>query len=205
MRKFEKIKNYYMQNNKPNQPDYYLLGWESEAAQQQRFAALVNNLNLNKKRILDIGCGTGNFLQYLEQIFSDFKYTGIDILEHMIAIAKGKKLKGTFLCLDIFKENPFSHNEFDNIFASGIFNINLGNNRDFIINALGLFDHICKETISFNLLYDKSPNKEYKYFYTSPYEICKLIEDSYSNHFRIKVIEGYLSNDFTVVCNKINI
>ncbi len=204
MRKFEKIKDYYMKNNKPNQPDYYLLGWESEAAQQQRFEALVNNLNLDGKRILDIGCGTGNFLQYLDGRFSNIKYTGVDILQHMIKIARNKNLKGTFLCIDIFKENPFSHNEFDSIFASGIFNINLGNNKEFIIDALRLFNYICLETISFNLLYDKSPNKEHKYFYTSPNEIRKLINDNYSNHFRINIIDGYLCNDFTVVCNKEN-
>lgn len=204
MKRLEIIKEYYNKNNQPNKPDYYLLGWESEAAQHYRFKALVNNLNLNEKKILDIGCGTGNFLEYIEQRFSNFEYTGVDILEHMIAIAKRKKLKGKFLCIDIFKENPFGHNEFDKIFASGIFNINLGNNKKFIIDALKLFDFISKETISFNLLYDKSPDKEDKYFYTSPDEIISLIKNNYPNNFNIKVIEGYLQNDFTVVCDKVN-
>lgn len=204
MKKFDKIKDYYMQNNQPNQPDYYLLGWESETAQLQRFEALVNELNLNGKRILDIGCGTGNLLQYLEKRFSDFEYTGVDILGHMITYAKSKKTRGRFICADIFKENPFGQNEFDVIFASGIFNINLGNNKKFLIDALNLFNYICEETISFNLLDDKSLNKEDKYFYSSSDEICSLINDNYPNQFRIKVIKGYLQNDFTIVCNKEN-
>ncbi len=202
MKKFDKIKDYYMQNNQPNQPDYYLLGWESESAQLQRFEALVNELNLHGKRILDIGCGTGNLLQYLEKRFSDFKYTGVDILEHMISYAKSKKTRGRFICIDIFKENPFEQNEFDVIFASGIFNINLGNNKKFLIDALKLFNNICKETISFNLLDGKSLNRENKYFYTSSDEICSLINDNYPNQFKIKVIKGYLQNDFTIVCSK---
>ncbi|PYG86690.1 methyltransferase family protein [Ruminiclostridium sufflavum DSM 19573] len=202
MKKIEIIKDYYMQNNQKNKPDYFLLGWESEDAQRQRFEVLVNNLDLHGKKILDIGCGTGNFLQYLEQGFSDFSYTGVDILEHMITKAKAKKLKGTFLCTDIFKENPFSHNEFDVIFASGTFNINLGNNKKFLVDALRLFSYISKEIISFNLLDEKSPNRENNYFYSSPEEICDLINNNFPDFFKIKVIEGYLQNDFTVVCYK---
>lgn len=202
MSKLEKIKDYYMKNNKPNQPDYYLLGWESESAQQKRFDALVNDLNLDEKKILDIGCGTGNFLQYLERRFSDFKYTGVDILEHMINNAKSKKLNGRFICADIFKENPFSQNEFDVVFASGTFNINLENNKKFLVDAIKLFNYICKETISFNLLDAKSPNKEDKYFYSSPSEIFELINENYPNQFKVKIIEGYLQNDFTIVCKK---
>lgn len=202
MKKIEKIKEYYTQNNKPNFPDYYILGWESETAQQLRFKALVNSIDLKGKKILDIGCGTGNFLQYLDQRYVDFSYTGVDILEHMITNAKSKNLNGTFICVDIFKTNPFSRNEFDAIFASGTFNINLGNNKKFLIDAIRLFDYISSDIISFNLLSANSNNREDNYFYSSPDEICELINLNYPNHFRIDVIEGYLQNDFTLVCHK---
>ncbi|HEY5585149.1 MAG TPA: class I SAM-dependent methyltransferase [Ruminiclostridium sp.] len=202
MGKIEKIKEYYNENNKPNHPGYSLLGWESDSAQQLRFQALVDSLDLNGKKILDIGCGTGDFLQYLEQRFTDFSYTGVDILEHMISIAKSKKLKGIFLCVDVFKANPFSKNEFEAIFASGTFNINLGNNKKFLIDVLKLFNDISSETISFNLLNANSSDREDKYFYSSPDEICGLINVEFPGHFKIEVIEGYLQNDFTIVCYK---
>jgi trans-aconitate methyltransferase len=204
MGKIEKIKEYYNENNKPDYPDYSLLGWESSDAQQLRFQALVNSIDLKGKKILDIGCGTGSFLQYIDQRFTDFNYTGVDILEHMISIAKNKKLNGNFLCLDIFKENPFSQNEFDVIFASGTFNINLGNNKQFIIDAVKLFNNISSEIISFNLLNASSPDREDKYFYSSPNEICELINSEFPGHFMIEVIQGYLQNDFTIVCHKGN-
>lgn len=202
MGKYEKIRNYYKQNNKPDHPDYYLLGWESDEAQLLRFKALVSTLDLDGNKILDIGCGTGNFLQYLNERFKNIVYTGVDILEHMIAIAKKKNLKGMFLCTDIFKANPFRQGEFDAVFASGTFNINLGNNEAFIINALRLFDYISNKTISFNLLSENSPDKEEGYFYSSPEKICELINKNFPNHFFISVIEGYLQNDFTIICNK---
>ena len=202
MGKIDKIKDYYKKNNKPDYPDYYILGWESDAAQQLRFQALVNSLDLQGKRILDIGCGMGNFLQYLVRRFTNFSYTGVDILEQMIAKAKSKNLKGTFLHMDIFKDNPFTQNEFDVIFASGTFNINLGNNKKFLIDALRIFDYISSMAISFNLLNSNSPNREEGYFYSSPDEISELINLNFPNHFKIKVIEGDLQNDFTIVCHK---
>lgn len=205
MGKIEKIREYYNINNKPNSPDYYILGWESYAAQQIRFQALVNTLDLNGKKILDVGCGTGSFLEYLEKKFCNIRYIGVDILEHMISIAKSKKLNGEFQCVDIFKANPFNQNEFDSVFTSGIFNIELGNNKKFLIDALRLFDYISKETISFNLLDDKSPDREEEYFYSSPNEICELININFPDHFKINVVEGYLQNDYTIVCNKLSV
>lgn len=202
MGKIEKIRDYYNENIKPDYPDYHILGWESEAAQQLRFQALVSSLNLVDKKILDIGCGVGNFLQFLEKRYTGFRYTGVDILENMITLAKSKSREGVFYCVDIFKENPFEKNEFDVVFASGTFNINLGNNKKFIVDALKLFDYISSETISFNLLNSNSINREDKYFYSSPDEIRELINFDFPRHFKLKVIEGYLQNDFTVVCSK---
>lgn len=202
MSKYEKIKDYYKNNNKPDRPDYYLLGWESCDAQQLRFEALVNSLDLNGNKVLDIGCGTGNFLQYLDKRFKNISYTGVDILEHMIANAKEKDLKGSFFCMDIFKSNPFKKTEFDAVFASGTFNIDLGNNEEFLINALRLFDYISDSIIAFNLLNESSPDREEGYFYSTPDKICEIINKNFPNHFQIRIIEGYLQNDFTVICNK---
>jgi SAM-dependent methyltransferase len=203
MGKYEKIKDYYKNNNKPDCPDYYLLGWESCDAQQLRFEALVNSLDLNGNKVLDIGCGTGNFLEYLNKRFKNISYTGVDILEQMIANAIKKDLKGSFFCMDIFKSNPFKKAEFNAVFASGTFNIDLGNNEDFLINALRLFDYISDSIISFNLLNETSPDREEGYFYSSPDKVCEIINKNFPNHFQIRIIEGYLQNDFTVICNKV--
>jgi cyclopropane fatty-acyl-phospholipid synthase-like methyltransferase len=202
MGKLDKIREYYNTNNKPDYPDYYILGWESDAAQQLRFRALVDSLDLSGKSILDVGCGAGNLLQYLNQRFINFRYTGVDILEEMINISKRKNLNGTFFCVDIFKNNPFKEKEFDSVFVSGMFNINLDNNKGFIIDALKILDYISGETISFNLLNEKSPDREEKYFYSSPKEICEMINLNFPGHFDIRIIDGYLENDFTIICSK---
>lgn len=198
MSHMEEIINYYKKSNIEGYPDYYILGWESEEAQKSRFEKLVGNIELNGAKILDIGCGTGNLLEYIGSGFSNYKYTGIDVLPHMIERAKKKGLNGQFYCMDIFKNNPFTAGAFDVIFSSGIFNLNLGNNEKFLEEALEVFVHLSSGNIAFNLLWDKSTDKDARYFYFSPDEVYLRISDKYSSGWNIAIEKGYLSNDFTV-------
>ncbi|WP_027628585.1 class I SAM-dependent methyltransferase [Ruminiclostridium cellobioparum] len=198
MSHMEKIKKYYEENNIEGYPDYYILGWESEAAQELRFKQLVGNIDLNGKTILDVGCGTGNLLEYISRQFKDFNYTGIDVLPHMIQRAGEKKLNGRFVCMDLFKSNPYGNKTFDVIFSSGIFNLNLGNNQEFLMDAVDIFQSLAREAISFNLLWDKSTDKDVKYFYFSPEEVQDILSSKYSDIWQVSIVKGYLHNDFTV-------
>lgn len=198
MSHMEKIKKYYEENNIEGYPDYYILGWESEAAQELRFKQLVGNIDLNGKTILDVGCGTGNLLEYISRQFKNFNYTGIDVLPHMIQRAEEKKLNGRFVCMDLFKGSPYDNKTFDVIFSSGIFNLNLGNNQEFLMDAVDIFQNLAREAVSFNLLWDKSADKDLKYFYFSPEEVQDTLSSKYRDTWRVSIVKGYLHNDFTV-------
>ena len=202
MSHMEKIKQYYDLNNVAGSPDYYILGWESEEAQKLRFDQLIGNMDLNNRTILDVGCGTGNLLEYISIKFTNFRYTGIDVLPHMIERAEQKKLNGKFVCMDLFKNNPYSNRSFDVIFSSGIFNLNLGNNEEFLLDAVEIFQSLARETVSFNLLWDKSQDKDSKYFYFSPEEVFNKLISKYHEIWNITIQKGYLHNDFTVYLNK---
>ncbi len=202
MSHMEKIKQYYDLNNVAGSPDYYILGWESEEAQKLRFDQLIGNMDLNNRTILDVGCGTGNLLEYISIKFTNFRYTGIDVLPHMIERAEQKKLNGKFVCMDLFKNNPYSNKSFDVIFSSGIFNLNLGNNEEFLLDAVEIFQSLARETVSFNLLWDKSQDKDSKYFYFSPEEVFNKLISKYHEIWNITIQKGYLHNDFTVYLNK---
>lgn len=193
-----KIKSYYEANNIKDFPDYYIQGWENETAQKLRFKELIGPRNLDGKKILDVGCGTGNLLEYIRTLYKNFDYTGVDILEHMIDRARKKKLEGRFLCIDLFKNNPFPKQSFDVIFSSGIFNLNLGNNKKFLLDAVKVFEQLSRNTISFNLLWDRSPDPEDTYYYFSPEEVRQWLTDIYGQSCDISIMKGYLSNDFTV-------
>lgn len=82
------------------------VGWSSEDSQRLRFEVLCRNLNLKGKRILDVGCGLGDFVSFLnERTSGDFQYIGIDIVPDFIEQAKrdyvGKNIN--FVVGDIYK------------------------------------------------------------------------------------------------------
>ena len=200
MKKIQKIKTYYENNIAMDLPEYGILGWESEEAQQLRFDVLLEKVQLEGKRLLDVGCGTGNLLEYINSKGIQVKYTGVDIMDEMVMKAKGKQLDGDFRHADIFKENIFKPASFDVVYTSGIFNLNLGNNKEFLSNALELFFSLSCETVVFNLLHFDSPDREDKYFYFHPDEVRQILARFSGLLGKTEFIEAYLKNDFTVVC-----
>jgi SAM-dependent methyltransferase len=202
MSKLEIIRSYYEPKMAGNLPDYAKLGWENPEAQKLRFDAFLQNVNLSGKALLDVGCGLGNLLEYITELGIDARYTGVDILHMMIQCAEGKGLDGEFHCLDIFDNHPFKEESFDCIYASGIFNLDLGNNEEFFRSALCEFSSLSKRYIAFNLLDTRSPGKETGYFYFTPAGAVEIIESLPCRPKRVQIVEQYLNNDFTIICEK---
>ncbi|KAF7684252.1 Methyltransferase-like protein [Astathelohania contejeani] len=70
-------------------------------------------VNKNKK-ILEVGCGTGNTLSTLD--FERNKIYGCDFSSIAIEIAKDRFPKGTFFIYDITSDNDFPYSGFDIVF-----------------------------------------------------------------------------------------
>ena len=203
MRKLDIIKNYYEPHLHENMPDFKILGWESREAQFQRFQILTDNVPLDGKKILDIGCGLGNLLEHLKEIHKNPDYTGVDILEEMIEKARRSHPEAEFHQGDIFAEKHFENNQFHTVYSSGIFNINMGNNRDFLSDAIETFLTLANKYIVFNLLHYNSPDRDETYCYFHPDDVVKMIEDLADESLKsIKIMEHYLKNDFTIILEK---
>lgn len=202
MKKLDIIRTYYETNMAKNLPEYGILGWECEEAQRLRFDMLLSAVDLEGKVLLDVGCGTGNLLEHIIGKGINVKYTGVDLLDKMIDRAKRKGLAGEFIHVDIFEDRIFENGSFDVIYTSGIFNLDLGNNIDFLKRAVGLFLDLSRQYVVFNLLHKDSPDREDRYFYSSPDEVAELLEDYSDRIENVQFIEAYLKNDFTVVIRK---
>jgi SAM-dependent methyltransferase len=202
MSRLEIIRSYYEPKLNRELPDYAKLGWESVEAQKLRFDAFLDNIDAQGKSLLDVGCGLGNLLEYVTGRNLDIRYTGVDILGKMIDCARDKGLNGEFHCLDIFDSNPFGKESFDIIYASGIFNLDLGNNDAFFAQAFCEFLSLSKKIVAFSLLDNRSPGREEGYAYFSPAGIIETIESSPCRPKKVQIIEQYLNNDFTVICEK---
>ncbi|MCG7495321.1 class I SAM-dependent methyltransferase [Vibrio sp. Of7-15] len=65
-----------------------VLGWSSTESQQSRFNMIYQALNFERKSVLDLGCGYGDFKTFLDQRCQVAQYTGIDQQGSFIKQAK---------------------------------------------------------------------------------------------------------------------
>ena len=63
--------------------------------------------------LLDCGCGTGPMLTLLHEKYPEKHYTGIDLTQKMIEVAKRKALKNVELVVGDCENLPFEANSFD--------------------------------------------------------------------------------------------
>ena len=128
--------------------------WRNKDGQYIRFKTFCNFIDFTDTSILDVGCGIGDFAQYLLQKNISFKsFHGIDAMGAMIDTAsKRNLLHSTFETIDILKKPNISSN-YDWITFSGTLNAM----REEV--ARGLIDcsfEACIKGIAFNFLSDQS-------------------------------------------------
>lgn len=198
------IEHYINRVKNFNIPEYQVLDWESKEAQELRFKTLIEHFNMESSILLDVGCGLGNLAEYIDNQNINLYYIGIDIMPEMIERAKAKTFKNInpqFMSLDFFNNNDIKK-EFDYIYSSGIFNLNLGNNDKFLKDAIKLFLTAAKKGVCFNLL-DISGKEKHgdKYYYYKKEDILKETEEilkSLNIKYNLNISDEYLSNDFSV-------
>lgn len=188
----ESIKKYSPYNVKA-------LHWNSKESQEGRFSSLIRIGNLHQSNILDIGCGTGDFIDYLNQKKITLKsYTGIDLIDEFIQVAKENHPEAFFYLGD-FYELPI-RNSFDYAFCNGALNIreqdNYGLLKNFILKTLS----IVLKGFAFTLLKD-SPHyiKDKKIFNYNEEKVSELLK---SMNFNFKIYSDYADNDFSVFIYK---
>ncbi len=193
---------YYLRRLESGSEHYQILGWEGYAQQHARFEALLRAVDVRNKSLLDVGCGLGDLYQHIREKKLDIDYMGVDILQFMTDRAGQDNPDARFVCADIFKEDIFPAGQFDIVYASGIFNLDLGNNSEFFTLALNRFYELSRSIVAFSLLHDRSPDKESLYYYYRPGQVVECIDDMGLNVKRIDILEDYAQNDFTVIIEK---
>lgn len=171
------------------------LSWASTASQQKRFQVFAQQLKSqgSSLSVLDLGCGFGDFYRYLIQAQYKIDYTGVDIMKEFIQEAQKRypqaqwKLKDALAYLD-------SDKKYDYIFGSGLFAFS--NRKKFEKIILKAIDSM-NEAFIFNI----HETNHADFFSPSFEDIKKIIEKE--NNMRIKKIDNYLSDDYTVILMKI--
>lgn len=151
----------------------------SRPGQLLRFRSLIDfNEDINGKKVLDYGCGKGDFYGFLKEKKIDVEYTGFDINEDMISLARSKFPGRRFEVFDI--EQQVLDESFDYIFLCGVFNLKVSGIYGTVRNVLSrLFGH-CRSALVFNALSSHEPRKSFELNYINQERLIEFVRSELS-------------------------
>ena len=84
--------------------DPQVVGYRSLEEQEVMYDFIASNFDCTQESILDIGCGRGDFLRHVQELYqADIKYHGIDMNKILIQTAKEMSPGATFTASNLFK------------------------------------------------------------------------------------------------------
>ena len=192
------LKNFWNELADKNGEDITSLSWPNIKRQELSFEAFYNSTNLNNTKILDIGCGFCDFFYYLKNKNVNVDYTGIDISDKIIDIAKSIKRNEEILDnikLIDFLDINYNVDDIDYIIICGTFNANYGNNWEFISKTIDKAFKCCNKGVIFTLITTYVDYKEDYLFYTEPSKILNLCK-KYTPY--VNIINDYNKYEYLV-------
>ena len=174
--------------------DHRGLGFRSRSSQIKRFEALLAVGDLDGRSVLDVGCGFGDLLAFLQERDIAPIYTGIDICEPMVRRCVERfGHAGRFVVADVLEHEP--QEPYDYVLASGIFGLDAEGVRDRILPTLEHLVRCARIGVAVNFLSAAYPNPAENRIYVEP---GKAIEVALTLAPSVRLDHTYLPNDFTL-------
>ncbi|NQT22273.1 MAG: amidohydrolase family protein [Candidatus Omnitrophica bacterium] len=173
------------------------MGWRDRKQQNLRFRILSEIGNINKRSILDVGCGFGDLYNYLADKNIKVKYSGFDIAPKIVQAAKNKHSKLDFRVKDILRDDV--KEKYDYVFASGILNKKISNNLGYAKKMIAKMYKFSKCGIAVNMFTTNVDFKE-KHLYYYPTE--KLLGFARTLSRFIVLRPNFPLHDFTLYIYK---
>lgn len=195
-----KTENLYTRRYEQYGDSYKTLDWGNQEGQWLRFKILAEIGDISNSSILDVGCGLGHFVDWLEEQQITAQYTGLDLTSTLVTAAQKRHPHHQFITGDIQSEQILQDQSFDYVFASGVFSTYHKNAFGFqksIINRLWSFSQC---GIAFNSLSVWAENKEAGEYYADPFivaDFCRLISPW------VVLRHDYHPRDFTIYLTKL--
>jgi len=201
MKNTDYIKEFYRSKFKIYGDDPKSLLWKRKGAAHQRFRQFWAEIDFTGKKVLDVGCGFGEFGNFLLKRYDNISYTGIDIVPEFIEVGRQKYPDLNLKVADFTKDKI--EGRFDVVVASGVMNSNVDDNeaaREKMIRKLFL---LTDNVLAFNMLGghpQPATAAGLNVWYADSLEILKY---SLSLTRRVILRANYNPRDFTVFMYKV--
>ena len=158
--------------------DIKTLASGSRDRQVLRFKIFSEIGNLDGHSVLDIGCGFGDFYQYLKDQSIKIKYTGIDVCPSFINVCRQRFPEASFFVKDF--QNDSIRGKYDYIVASQVFNnrLKIGNNERMMHRVIKKAFQICKAAVAIDMMTTYVDYREERLYYYKPekiFQFCKTL------------------------------
>ena len=156
------------------------------------FKLLEKCQNIKDKNVLEIGCGVGRWSQYM--IDKGAVYTGIDISQEMIKIAKKRIPKGIFY-VSTGENLNFKDESFDLVFSITVLHHIPYEKKEKVIKEMCRVVKVGGYIIIMEDIYFKKPKKTFYMFPLKVEEWIKLFERNgceYLHLIKHKFMQGYM-------------
>jgi SAM-dependent methyltransferase len=133
--------------------DAKTVGWKNRADQCLRFSILCRGLDLNGKSILDVGCGLGDFVSFMdERGFRPREYVGVDISPRLMQHAASRfgREDRRFLAIDFLEASDLG--QFDIVLCSGALSFRVHDNVTVAETMMRKMFELCREAAVVNFL-----------------------------------------------------
>ena len=177
--------------------------WRSRDGQKLRFKTFCDFINFTGATILDVGCGVGDFSDYLIQHDIKFKsFHGVDAMEAMITTAKNRQLERTTFSVCDMVENSEIFTGFDWITFSGTLN---AIDEIIAMSTIKTAFEKCRQGVAFNFLSNQS-GSESSSEDLSPatrFKTMQWLENALNLSKNVDFTQSYLNgHDATIVIHK---
>lgn len=179
------------------------VGWPNELETNIRYDRMLRVMDelygVNHPSLLDVGCGYGGLIDYIQKKKLQVNYTGLDALGDMIEEAAQLHPNENFYqgdLLDMYDRIG----TFDYVVCNGILTLKNDNDLDtmmqFTKTLIRQMFHCCRIGIAFNIVSTYVEWYGSKNFYRNPLEILAFCLSELSHH--VKLDHSYRIQDYTV-------
>jgi len=175
--------------------DHRGLGFRNKSSQEKRFEALLALGDFSGRRVLDVGCGFGDFLAFLVERDIHPLYTGLDVCEPMVERCEERFPPGAgrFAAGDVLDYEP--DQPYDYVVASGLFGLDSPGGRERIVPTLERMFAWCRMGLAVNFLSACHEKHAEGRIYVEP---PKALEAALALTPAVRLDHNYLPNDFTL-------